>query len=105
MIDFYKCAQKLSELEEENKAFKAENASLKARLASDPLPGECRDISEIYDDFKCSKCGIYLSDLTKVVQEEYNDGFVDDECYVYEPKFCPECGRKVMRDEGGAENG
>ncbi len=38
MIDFYKCAQKLSELEEENKALKAENASLKARLASDPLP-------------------------------------------------------------------
>ena len=38
MIDFYKCAQKLSELEEENKALKAEIASLKARLASDPLP-------------------------------------------------------------------
>ena len=38
MIDFYKCAQKLSELEEENKALKAEIASLKARLASDPQP-------------------------------------------------------------------
>ena len=64
----------------------------------------CRDISEIYDDFKCSKCGIYLSDLTKVVDEEYDDGYIDDVNYAYEPKFCPECGRKVIYDDGGADN-
>lgn len=49
MIDFYKCAQKLSELEEENKVLKAENASLKARLASDPLPRETVDRKRFND--------------------------------------------------------
>lgn len=49
MIDFYKCAQKLSELEEENKALKAEIASLKARLASDPLPRETVDRERFND--------------------------------------------------------
>lgn len=49
MIDFYKCAQKLSELEEENKALKAEIASLKARLASDPLPRETVDRKRFND--------------------------------------------------------
>lgn len=49
MIDFYKCAQKLSELEEENKALKAEIASLKARLASDPLSRETVDRKRFND--------------------------------------------------------
>ena len=49
MIDFYKCAQKLSELEEENKALKAENASLKARLASVPLPSATVDRKRFND--------------------------------------------------------
>lgn len=93
------------------RGLEAENARLKesfqkatGEIAADPVPGKCRDLSDILDDFHCSKCGIYLSDLTKVVKEEYDDGSIDDEHYVYEPKFCPECGRKVMRDEGGAED-
>lgn len=92
------------DLEAENARLEESFQKATGEIAADPLPGECRDISEIYDDFKCSKCGIYLSDLTKVVQEEYNDGFVDDERYVYEPKFCPECGRKVINDDGGAKD-
>lgn len=87
------------DLEAENSRLKESCQKATGEIAVDPLPGECRDLSDILDDFHCSKCGIYLSDLTKVVQEEYNDGFVDDEHYVYEPKFCPECGRKVIIDE------
>lgn len=91
------------ELEAENARLEESFQKATGEIAADPLPGECRDLSDMLDDFHCSKCGIYLSDLTKVVKEEYDDGSIDDEHYVYEPKFCPECGRKVMRDEGGAE--
>lgn len=47
------------------------------------------------DEFICIKCGIYLKDYIKVVMDEDNDGYIDEQHYEYEPKFCPECGAKV----------
>lgn len=46
---FINALKKLSELEEENKALKAEIASLKARLASDPLQRETVDRKRFND--------------------------------------------------------
>ena len=53
MIDFYKCAQKLSELEEENEELKKENAALKLLLEWAEETGFGYDhIPEEYAEFK-----------------------------------------------------
>ena len=49
----------------------------------------------VSDEFICEKCGIHLKDYIKVVIDEDNEGYVDELHYEYEPKYCPECGRKV----------
>lgn len=95
-------AKKLEEIAE----LKAENARLEesfqratGEIAADPLPGECRNKAKPIDDFICSQCGINLVDLAFVEKEKYEDGYKDEVRYVYEPKFCPECGRKVKKEE------
>ena len=94
-------AKKLEEIAE----LKAENARLEesfqratGEIAADPLPGECRNKAKPIDDFICSQCEINLVDLAFVEKEEYEDGYKDEVRYVYEPKFCPECGRKVKKE-------
>lgn len=59
------------------------------------------NMAVISDEFICKKCGIYLKNYIKVVMNEDNDGYVDEQHYDYEPKFCPECGAKVKE---GAKN-
>ena len=51
------------------------------------------------DEFICKKCEIYLKDYIKVVMDEDNDGYIDEQHYDYEPKYCPECGAKVKDGE------
>ena len=51
----------------------------------------------VSDKFICKRCGIYLKDYIKVVMDEGNDGYFDEQHYKYEPKFCPECGAKVRK--------
>ena len=58
---------------------------------------ETENMATVSDDFICKKCGIYLKDYVKVVLDEDNDGYVDEQHYEYEPKFCPECGAKVKQ--------
>lgn len=53
------------------------------------------NMATVLDEFICKKCGIYLKDYIKVVMDEDNDGYIDEQHYEYEPKFCPECGAKV----------
>lgn len=56
---------------------------------------ETENMATVSDEFICKKCGIYLKDYIKVVMDEDNDGYIDEQHYEYEPKFCPECGAKV----------
>lgn len=62
---------------------------------------DTENMATVSDEFICKKCGIYLKDYIKVVLDEDNDGYVDEQHYDYEPKFCPECGAKV---KDGDEN-
>lgn len=87
----------INELKKENRELEEKYQKAIGEINADPLYGECKDKSEILDDFICSHCGIHLVSLTKIIKEQYDDGFTDDECYIYEPKFCPECGRKIIR--------
>ena len=59
MIDVYKCAQKLSELEEENQRLKEENARLKTEMsASQQLPTiqQLINLREFCTNADCEKC-------------------------------------------------
>lgn len=56
---------------------------------------ETENMATVSDEFICKTCGIYLKDYIKVVLDEDNDGYIDEQHYEYEPKFCPECGAKV----------
>ena len=56
------------------------------------------NMATVSDELICKKCGIYLKDYVKVVLDEDNDGYVDEQHYDYEPKYCPECGAKVKED-------
>lgn len=63
---------------------------------------DTENMATVPDEFICKKCGIYLKDYIKVVMDEDNDGYIDEQHYEYEPKFCPECGAKV---KDGGTNG
>ena len=58
---------------------------------------ETENMATVSDEFICKKCGIYLKDYVKVVLDEDNDGYIDEQHYEYEPKFCPECGARVKQ--------
>ncbi|MCR5835985.1 MAG: hypothetical protein K6G88_05740 [Lachnospiraceae bacterium] len=56
---------------------------------------ETRNISEwnIVDGFKCEKCGTEIIDYSRREVDEYTGEVYEWE---YTPKYCPECGRKVV---------
>lgn len=56
---------------------------------------ETENMATVSDEFICKKCDIYLKDYVKVVLDVDNEGYVDEQHYDYEPKYCPECGAKV----------
>lgn len=56
---------------------------------------DTENMATVSDEFICKKCGLYLKGYIKVVMDEDNDGYIDEQHYDYEPKFCPECGAKV----------
>ena len=63
---------------------------------------DTKNMATVSDEFICKKCGLYLKDYIKVVMDEDNDGYIDEQHYDYEPKFCPECGAEVK--DGDTEN-
>ena len=74
---------------------KAERALSEMPAADVQLVIETENMATISGEFICKKCGIYLKDYIQVVMDEDNDGYIDEQHYDYEPKFCPECGAKV----------
>ena len=60
-----------------------------------PLVVDTENMAIVPNEFICKKCGVYLKDYIQVVIDEDNDGYIDEQHYEYEPKFCPECGAKV----------
>lgn len=62
------------------------------------LLNTCTDISEYneVDGFKCSNCGLEITDYCRVERDE------DDGCDAYCEyvlRYCPHCGRFIKRDE------
>jgi hypothetical protein len=60
-----------------------------------PLVVDTENMAIVPNEFICKKCGVYMKDYIQVVIDEDNDGYIDEQHYEYEPKFCPECGAKV----------
>ena len=59
----------------------------------------CENINEDYDDcdqFKCSECQIELQDWHRVERDEDNGDITYHE---YTFRYCPNCGRRVKRNE------
>lgn len=55
----------------------------------------CTNLSEFdsIDEFECSNCGIVLSEYQQIEIDE-DDG--ERYFYDYRPKYCPNCGRKIV---------
>lgn len=47
------------------------------------------------DEFECSNCGIILSEYQQIEIDE-DDG--ERYFYDYRPKYCPNCGRKIVEE-------
>lgn len=58
--------------------------------------GTCRNLSTVSDSFKCSECELFIEDWTAVAFVEYTPNFSR---YYFEFQYCPECGRKVIKDD------
>lgn len=56
----------------------------------------CENLSEYdqVDQFECSNCGIVIG---QYVQIEVDEDDPDDEYHCeYRPRYCPNCGRKII---------
>ena len=56
----------------------------------------CQNISEynLVDGFECSNCGIIIENYNEI---EIDEDYPEDRCMKeYAPKYCPNCGRKIV---------
>lgn len=92
--------EKEVELYDEREAYTVNNALLKAIdkqaeelgwLDEKTCTNESEDDS--IDEFECSNCGIILSEYQQIEVDE-DDG--ERYFYDYRPKYCPNCGRKIV---------
>lgn len=62
------------------------------------LLNTCTNVSELneVDGFKCSSCGIEITDFCRVERDE-DDG--SESYHEYILKYCPNCGRFIKQDE------
>ena len=92
--------EKEVELYDDHEAYTINNALLKAIDKQAEELGwiydkTCTNLSEYdsIDEFECSNCGIILSEYQQIEVDE-NDG--ERFFYDYRPKYCPNCGRKIV---------
>lgn len=62
------------------------------------LLNTCTNISDLneVDGFKCSSCGIEITDFCRIECDE-DDG--TETYHEYIPRYCPNCGKFIKRDE------
>lgn len=56
----------------------------------------CENLSEynLCDRFKCSNCGIIIENYNEI---EIDEDYPEDRCMKeYAPRYCPNCGRKIV---------
>lgn len=56
----------------------------------------CQNLSEynLVDGFECSNCGIIIENYNEI---EIDKDYPEDRCMKeYAPKYCPNCGRKIV---------
>ena len=56
----------------------------------------CQNLSEynLVDGFECSNCGIIIENYNEI---EIDEDYPEDRCMKeYVPKYCPNCGRKIV---------
>lgn len=56
----------------------------------------CQNLSEynLVDGFECSNCGIIIENYNEI---EIDEDYPEDRCMKeYAPKYCPNCGRKIV---------
>lgn len=92
--------EKEVELYDDHEAYTINNALLKAIDKQAEELGwldekTCTNLSEFdsIDEFECSNCGIVLSEYQQIeIDEDDGERFF----YDYRPKYCPNCGRKIV---------
>lgn len=92
--------EKEVELYDDHEAYTINNALLKAIQQQLKELGwldekTCINLSEFdsIDEFECSNCGIVLSEYQQIEIDEDDGKRV---FYDYRPKYCPNCGRKIV---------
>ncbi len=50
------------------------------------------------DEFVCSICGVVIQDMVIVIQDMVRYDPKNELYYEYEPKFCPNCGAKMLEE-------
>ena len=56
----------------------------------------CQNLSEynLVDGFECSNCGIIIENYNEI---EIDEDYSEDRCMKeYAPRYCPNCGRKIV---------
>lgn len=92
--------EKVVELYDDHEDYTINNALLKAIDKQAEELGwldekTCTNLSEFdsIDEFECSNCGIVLSEYQQIeIDEDDGERFF----YDYRPKYCPNCGRKIV---------
>ena len=91
---------KTIEIYDDNEAYTINNALLQAIDKQAEELGwlyekTCTNESEYdsADEFKCSNCGFMMAEHKELEIDE-DDG--EEFYYAYKPKYCPNCGRKIV---------
>lgn len=60
------------------------------------VPADCADNYDPRDIFRCPRCS-FMGHVSE--HPETSDGYIDWDDWEYSPKYCPNCGVRMVRDE------